>query len=503
MNLTKGEITMNVIKKDGNFMGLPMNIARGNPIPLDKSEIWYSYAEMEEYARTSAVAYVGQMLGLVDEETNTSTAYIILNTAGDLQKIGTSTINADNQSLTIKDEIIGLKNWGVQYYKFNSETKEYSLQIVDEEHPWITGLEPKVTKENGTLVLAWYEPDPSTIEGINAQIENLQESITDIRNTTYTKTEVDKKVAEAGHLKRIIVNSSETIDINAADADQYIYMVLVSPEDEADKYDEYMVMIYTDDSGEETRYLEKVGSWEVDLSNYVTKDNLNTELAKKVDAQAGYGLISDSDKYKLSQIQVGAQKNFINSVDEETFEVTDRQLFLKSITADKISDLQTLLNQKVDKEEGKGLSSNDFTTSHIQAIQTNSQNLTILTGKVSNIETILQGTEESEGLVEMVELFEVTLGTHADTLQQHGVQIGSLESVTAQHTLDIQTLNSTMGDLSDKITGINLSNYVTKDLFQQTVGNIRELTLGQKSLHTQVKELQDALTWGEMNITTT
>ena len=38
---------MAVIKKDGNFMGLPMNVARGNPIPLDKSEIWYSYAEME------------------------------------------------------------------------------------------------------------------------------------------------------------------------------------------------------------------------------------------------------------------------------------------------------------------------------------------------------------------------------------------------------------------------------------------------------------------------
>ena len=75
---------MAVIKTDGNFMGLPMNIARGNPIPLDKSEIWYSYAEMEAYAKNNPVAYVGQMLGLIDEETQTSAAYIILNTAGDL-----------------------------------------------------------------------------------------------------------------------------------------------------------------------------------------------------------------------------------------------------------------------------------------------------------------------------------------------------------------------------------------------------------------------------------
>jgi hypothetical protein len=168
---------MAVIKKDGNFMGLPMNIARGNPIPLDKSEIWYSYADMEDYAKNSAVAYVGQMLGLVDEETNTSTAYIILNAEGDLQKIGTSTINSDNTSLTIKDEIITLKNWGTQYYKYvpatETEAAHFTLQVVDSDHPWVAGLEPRVVEERGEMVLAWYEPDPSTVEGIKDQIKGL------------------------------------------------------------------------------------------------------------------------------------------------------------------------------------------------------------------------------------------------------------------------------------------------------------------------------------------
>ena len=37
---------MAVIKKENTYMGLPMNIARGNPVPLDKSEIWYSRTEM-------------------------------------------------------------------------------------------------------------------------------------------------------------------------------------------------------------------------------------------------------------------------------------------------------------------------------------------------------------------------------------------------------------------------------------------------------------------------
>jgi hypothetical protein len=50
---------MAIIKKDSNFMGLPVNIARGNPIPLDKSEIWYSYDAMISYAQSDPTAYVG------------------------------------------------------------------------------------------------------------------------------------------------------------------------------------------------------------------------------------------------------------------------------------------------------------------------------------------------------------------------------------------------------------------------------------------------------------
>ena len=151
---------MAVIKKDGNFMGLPMNVARGNPIPLDKSEIWYSYSEMETYAKTDPVAYVGQILGLVDETAGTATAYIILNTAGDLQEIGASidipSLLGDNASIVISNDIVALKNWGVQYYKYIAATEEteahYVIQVVDDSHPWIAGLEPKAALEEGQIV---------------------------------------------------------------------------------------------------------------------------------------------------------------------------------------------------------------------------------------------------------------------------------------------------------------------------------------------------------------
>lgn len=67
---------MATIKKDYNSMGLPMNIQRSNPIPLDKTEIYYSLSDAEAYAK-SATAYVGQTIKVVDESTGRITWYII------------------------------------------------------------------------------------------------------------------------------------------------------------------------------------------------------------------------------------------------------------------------------------------------------------------------------------------------------------------------------------------------------------------------------------------
>ena len=86
---------MAIIKKDGNFMGLPMNIARGNPIPLDTTAVWYTQTEMENYAKTGATAYVGQVLTWVDETNNTASAWLITNTAGTLVKLASTTASGD------------------------------------------------------------------------------------------------------------------------------------------------------------------------------------------------------------------------------------------------------------------------------------------------------------------------------------------------------------------------------------------------------------------------
>lgn len=75
------------IKKDYNSMGLPMNINRSNPIPVDCTELWYSLEEAQNYARNDPRAYVGQSVKVVDETSNATTVYVIKDAAGNLMQL--------------------------------------------------------------------------------------------------------------------------------------------------------------------------------------------------------------------------------------------------------------------------------------------------------------------------------------------------------------------------------------------------------------------------------
>ena len=105
-----------------------------------------------------------------------------------------------------------------------------------------------------------------------------------------TEAQVAAAMAAADHLKRKKVTSLDAIDLTAADAAQYIYMVPKSDATGADKYDEYMVL---------DGALEPVGSWDVDLSGYVQ-------------AEQGKGLSSndytDEEKAKLAGLEIATDE---------------------------------------------------------------------------------------------------------------------------------------------------------------------------------------------------
>lgn len=84
---------MATILNDAAYMALPMNIKRGNPIPLDTTAVWYSKTELETYAQSGATAYVGQVLALVEDDK--CEAYMISSEAGTLVKLAQTTASGD------------------------------------------------------------------------------------------------------------------------------------------------------------------------------------------------------------------------------------------------------------------------------------------------------------------------------------------------------------------------------------------------------------------------
>lgn len=84
---------MATILNDAAYMALPMNIKRGNPIPLDTTAVWYNKTELETYAASGATAYVGQVLTLVAG--GKCEAYMISNEAGTLVKLAQTTTSGD------------------------------------------------------------------------------------------------------------------------------------------------------------------------------------------------------------------------------------------------------------------------------------------------------------------------------------------------------------------------------------------------------------------------
>lgn len=122
--------------------------------------------------------------------------------------------------------------------------------------------------------------------------------------TYQTRDEVAASIAAVDHLKRKKVTSTADIDVAAADADQYIYMVPKNGhEGDADKYDEYMVL---------DGVLEKVGDWYVDLSGYVPKET-------------GKGLSDNNftDAYKNKIDNLGGVANLNVATDEEVNAMLD------------------------------------------------------------------------------------------------------------------------------------------------------------------------------------
>lgn len=120
------------------------------------------------------------------------------------------------------------------------------------------------------------------------------------KSETYTQEEINALISAISTLTLTPVEELPDHDISTTT----IYLVPKDVPSTEDIYDEY---IYVSNSWE------KIGSTAADLSNYYTKAQADTLLARKVDKEAGKGLSTNdfttAEKNKLAGIAAGAEVN--------------------------------------------------------------------------------------------------------------------------------------------------------------------------------------------------
>jgi hypothetical protein len=135
-------------------------------------------------------------------------------------------------------------------------------------------------------------------------------------------------------------------------------MVPSGLKDEDNKFYEYIIMevsIYNEETDTiiKANRLERVGSWEVDLSDYAKTEDVNTALAGKLDKVDGSFLMTTAQAQKLEAIESGAQVNKIEAVDGTFFALDEaKKLSLKVLPISQITNLETILSTKVEKVDG-------------------------------------------------------------------------------------------------------------------------------------------------------
>jgi hypothetical protein len=87
-----------------------------------------------------------------------------------------------------------MHDYGTAYYKYvpeekNEETGEVIKEagyektaVVEGTTPWKAGLEPRVVSENGEFVIGWFEPNPTTVEGVKDQVTAIQGTVNDLND---------------------------------------------------------------------------------------------------------------------------------------------------------------------------------------------------------------------------------------------------------------------------------------------------------------------------------
>lgn len=173
-------------------LGFPLNFRRGNPNPLDNSSVWASLEAAQTYAASDPVAYVGQILTVVDNVNGVATVYSIQDEAGTLKKVGTSPVGDESTITVAEDGTVSL--FGVSGLELDRVEADGSTTKINYQPLLVDGK------------LTWVEPSSTTVEGLATEIEGIKARLSAVEATVGN--------AEGGLVKDVADNTAAISDIN-------------------------------------------------------------------------------------------------------------------------------------------------------------------------------------------------------------------------------------------------------------------------------------------------
>ena len=135
---------------------------------------------------TSTKYYFGQEIAvaeMIDNVPQSAKLYIIApevqedgSVIGTLQEVGSAT-NGDNTSIELVDGVLSVKDFGKRYYKYVAAVEGGEAAHYELTEGWVAGLEPKVVEVEDEMIIGWYEPNPTTAEGVKDQVVEVQRQV--------------------------------------------------------------------------------------------------------------------------------------------------------------------------------------------------------------------------------------------------------------------------------------------------------------------------------------
>lgn len=320
-----------------------VSIARTNPLPLDANEIFRSVEKMEEYIATNLLAYPGQLVVVLG--TNETAAYLVKTVGGNGK--GYSKLAATSGSGDVNEQLEALSN------RLTTIENRFTAAGV-------ANAAVKAEQDGaGNVISTTYATKTELTTAVTGSVQYLDTVATDSAVSALKPNSKGDFARASSSFTLSAANSSTGVAVSIHAGDLLICASTGTPNTWTVSHGgEEGVVSISNGTGiavNNTNPASPVISLTSDYVNEIAK------IANKVDKENGKGLSTEDFtttlKTKLEGISEGATNV---TVDSELTSTGTNPVQGKAIYST-INTLEGKVDNKVDKVDGKELSSNDYT----------------------------------------------------------------------------------------------------------------------------------------------